>query len=530
MSDIDTAAFDGKEITLDPEDWSGLRNLGHRMVDEMMAFLEETGERPCWQPIPDEVKRGFTSGVPRAPQDPVAVYEEFREHILPYPYGNIHPRFWGWVVGTGTPLGMLAEMLAAALNPNVAGFEQAAVYVEEQVISWCKEMLGYPASASGLLVSGGSMANLLGLAVARHARAGFDVRREGLQHAHPGLTVYASRETHSSVQKAVELLGLGSEALRRVPTYPDFRIDIEALIDMIRDDRRRGLRPICAVGNAGTVNTGAVDDLEGLARICEVEDMWFHVDGAFGALAAISPRLRPLVRGIERADSLAFDLHKWMYMPYDVGCVLVRRREDHRAAFELVPSYLLPLAGGVASGKLMYADYGIELSRCFRALKVWMSLKAHGLERYARLIEQNVEQARYVASRIERSPHLQLLAPVSLNVVCFRYLRPDADDETLDELNRELLVALQESGAAVPSMTVLDGRTCLRLAITNHRTRRADLDALLDETLRIGRSGVRRTGRRRCRLRFSDAVGDRSSPGARHGILGAVSCEAQVTR
>lgn len=480
-----------EEISLDPDDWAGLKELAHRMVDETMAYLESAAERPTWQPIPAEVKRAFTEGVPRQGRDAGAVYEEFRERVLPYPYGNIHPRFWGWVCGTGTPLGAMAEMLAAAMNPNAGGFEQSPVYVEEQVIAWFRELLGLPETASGILVTGGSMANLLGLAVARHARAGFDVRREGLQSGRPALVVYASEQTHSSVQKSVELLGLGSEALRLVPTYDDYGVDLEALREAIHEDRRHGRRPICVVGNAGTVNTGAIDDLEALARICRLEGLWLHVDGAFGALAALSPRLRPKLKGLELADSVAFDLHKWMYMPYDVGCVLVRRRDDHRAAFQLVPAYLQPLSGGVAAGPLMYADYGIELSRSFRALKVWMSLKTHGLERYVRLIEQNVAQALYLAERVERHLHLELMAPVPLNVVCFRYRLsgPPGDrdvEERMNELNRRILVALQESGVAVPSLTVLEGRACLRAAITNHRTRRADLDLLVDETVRLG--------------------------------------------
>ncbi|HEX9734889.1 MAG TPA: pyridoxal-dependent decarboxylase [Thermoanaerobaculia bacterium] len=481
------------EISLDPEDWPRLKALAHRMVDDTMDYLASAAERPTWQPIPDDVKRTFTHGVPREGQDPEDVYDEFRERVLPYPYGNVHPRFWGWVCGTGTPLGAMAEMLAAGMNTNVCGFEQSAVYVEEQVISWFRDLLGFPETASGILVTGGSMANLLGLAVARHARAGFDVRREGLQRplGHAPLVVYASEQTHSSVQKAVELLGLGSDALRLVPTYEDYSVDLGALRDAIHEDRRRGRRPICVVGNAGTVNTGALDDLEALARICRLEDVWLHVDGAFGALAALSPRLRPKLKGLELADSVAFDLHKWMYMPYDVGCLLVRRRDDHRAAFQLVPAYLSPLPGGVAAGPLMYADYGIELSRGFRALKVWMSIKSHGIERYVRLIEQNVAQARYLAERVERHLHLELMAPVALNVVCLRYRLsgPQGEpgvEERMNELNRRILVALQESGVAVPSLTVLKGQACLRVAITNHRTRRADLDLLVDETVRLG--------------------------------------------
>lgn len=474
------------EETLDPQSWDEIRELGHRMLDDMLDYLSTVEERPVWQPVPGEVRRHFETPLPREPQGPEAAYRDFKQWVLPYPMGNIHPRFWGWVNGTGTAVGVLAELLAATVNPNAAGFDHAATYVEEQVLGWCKELLGFPREAGGLLVSGGSMANLLGLAVARNARAGFDVRRCGVARG-PGLTVYASSETHSSVVKAVELLGLGGEALRRVPVGADWTVDTAALAALVEHDRLRGLRPLAVVGNAGTVNTGAVDDLEALAELCHREGLWFHVDGAFGALAAASPKLRPLVAGLEKADSLAFDLHKWMYVPYDAGCVLIRDAEAHRRAFELTPAYLDRVDGGLAAVPPYFSFRGMELSRGFRALKVWMSLKAEGADRYARIIRQNVEQARHLAALVEASPVLELLAPVPLNVVCFRFVEPGAEEGELDDRNRRILVRLQESGVAVPSSTVLDGRYALRVAITNHRTRRRDLDLLAAEVVRLGR-------------------------------------------
>ena len=479
------------EESLDPADWDAMRALGHRMVDDVIDALAIVRDRPPWQHAPDWVRAHFEGPVPLDPQSPAEVYDEFLEYIQPYPVGNIHPRFWGWVFGTGTVLGALAEMLAAAMNIGAAGglSYHSANYVENQVLDWLKEMLGFPASASGLLTSGCSAANLIGLAVARHAKAGFDLRRQGLHAAPARMVLYASEQAHSSVQKAVELLGLGSDALRLVPVDSQFRIDLGVLASTIAAERRAGALPFCVVGAAGTTNSGAVDDLEALADLCQQEDLWLHVDGAFGAWAAIAPESKALAKGMERADSLAFDLHKWMYMPYEIGCVLVRREEDHRRAFSLTPAYLAHGEGsrGLTGRDVPWlSDYSFQLSRSFRALKAWMSLKEHGARKYGRLIQQNIDQASYLASLVEAAPELELAAPASLNVVCFRYARPGLDETTLDALNKEIEVELQEQGIAVLSGTALRGKYVLHVAHCNHRTRREDMDTLVREVIRIG--------------------------------------------
>ena len=405
--------------------------------------------------------------------------------------GNIHPRFWGWVIGAGTPLGALAEMLAAGLNPNMGGGEHAGNYVERQVLAWCKEMMGFPQAASGLMVSGGSMANFVGLATARNTQAGYDVRREGVAAAGQRMVLYASTETHSSVQKAVELLGLGSQALRLVKVNAAFQIDLRALKTLISADRDAGFHPFCVVGNAGTVGTGAFDDLKALAQICREEGMWFHVDGAFGAIAALSDALRPLTAGMEQADSLGFDLHKWLSVPYEAGCILVRDEAAHRKSFTLTPDYLMKMKRGLAAGAPWFSDYGLELSRGFKALKVWMMFKADGLDKFARMAEKNVAQAQYLAKRVDESVEMERLAPVPLNIVCFRYFVPRMGDEALNALNQELLFRLHESGAAAPSYTMLNGHFALRVANVNHRSKREDFDILLEEVLRLGRQLVK---------------------------------------
>lgn len=481
------------EETLDPQDWQAIRDLGHRMVDDMMTYLQTIRERSAWRPIPPHVKENLKKAVPMEPQGVEQAYHDFVENVLPYPHGNIHPRYWGFVNGTGSALGMLAEMLAAAMNPNVGGADHSAVYVEQQVLAWCKEILGYSPQASGILVSGGSMANLMGIAIARNTQMNFDIRADGMR-AVPGLmTIYCSAETHSSVQKAVELLGLGGKALRKVPVDPEYRIKVASLEKMIAEDRAAGHYPFCIVGNAGTVNTGAIDPLVQLAAICQREKLWFHVDGAFGALAFLAPEMRLQLAGMERADSLAFDLHKWMYLPYEAGCLLVKNKAAHEKAFAVVPTYLAPHERGLMAGPPWFANYGLQLSRGFRALKIWLALKAEGLDKFRRLIRQNILQAQYLAQLVKASSALELLAPVPLNIVCFRFTAKNLDEAAHNELNRKILMELHERGIAAPTSTVLQSKYALRAAITNHRSRKEDFDVLVRETIHIGQELLKKS-------------------------------------
>jgi glutamate/tyrosine decarboxylase-like PLP-dependent enzyme len=303
------------------------------------------------------------------------------------------------------------------------------------------------------------------------------------------MVLYASQEIHSSIQKAVEILGLGSEALRRMPVNEDFEVDLEALKEAIAQDRAKRYHPFCVVGAAGTTNTGAVDDLNSLADICEEEDLWLHVDGAFGAWAALARGASGKVAGMGRADSLALDLHKWMYLQYEIGCILVRHEEEHRKTFFLRPDYLARVEGGrgMTSGDLPWlTDYGYQLSRNFRALKAWMSIKEHGSRKFGRLIQQNIDQAQYLAQLVIDAPELELMAPVPLNVVCFRYISPELEEGKLDDLNQQIMVELQERGIAVPSGTRIRGKFALHIANTNHRSSWEDFHTLASEVIRLG--------------------------------------------
>lgn len=476
------------EKSLDPKEWNEIRAVGHQMIDDMINYLSNVRERPVWQSVPESIKNQIKEPLPLNPMEFHEVYKSFKANVLPYPTGNIHPRFWGWVMGSGTADGMLADMLASGMNSHVSGYDQTPILIEDQVISWLTEAMKFPADSSGLLVSGGTMANILGITVARNTKAPFDIRKEGLQRVEKPFVLYCSTETHSWAQKACEFLGLGSNALRRIPVDHNFQIDIELLQEAIKKDRNAGAFPFCVIGTSGTVNTGATDNLVKLAEICKKENLWFHIDGAFGALAELSNKYRHLVAGQNLADSIAFDLHKWMHIPFEAGCVLIKDHKSHEDSFTVSPNYLKVIPRGIASKPMKYANLGLELSRGFKALKVWMSMKTHGINLYSELIEQNIEQAHYLAHLIKQNPKLELLAPVPLNVVCFRYIANDLEERNYNcnDFNQELLLRIQEKGIAIPSSTLIDGKFALRVAITNHRSHKEDFELLISSVLEIG--------------------------------------------
>ena len=483
--------------TLDPADWSALREQGHRMLDDMFDYLEHLRERPVWQPEPADVRAKFQAPLPREGSGLAGLHQAFMHDVLPYAVGNAHPAFFGWVHGAGTPVGMLAEMLAAGLNANVGGRDQVPVEVERQVARWMAELFRFPASASGLFVTGTSMANMIAVLVARRRILGLEVRDAGLAQMGAGLVAYTSAAAHDCIAQAMDLTGIGRSALRLVPLDDDYRMDTAALERAIAADLQAGLRPFFVAATAGTVDTAAIDPLPRVAEIAHANGLWFHVDGAFGAMAMLSAELAPLLDGIDRADSIAFDFHKWAQVPYDAGFVLVRDGELHRQTFAAAPRYLKREPRGMAGGSPWPCDFGPDLSRSFRALKTWLTLQAYGTDRMGAAIAGTCGLARYLAGEVARRPQFELLAPVALNIVCFRHRGADgvsagAAAGDIDDFNAALVADLQEAGIAAPSLTTLKGKVAIRVAIVNHRSERRDIDALLAglEMLAARRSGA----------------------------------------
>lgn len=470
--------------TLDPDDWRALREQGHRMLDDMFDYLEHLRERPVWQPAPAGVRATFQAPLPREGSDLAGLHQAFMRDVLPYAVGNAHPAFFGWVHGGGTPIGMLAEMLAAGLNANVGGRDQVPVEVERQVARWMAELFRFPDGASGLFVTGTSMANMIAVLVARRRALGLEVRDAGLakmaQDTGTRLVAYTSAAAHDCIAQAMDLTGIGRAALRLVPLDDDYRMDTVALERAIAADLQAGLRPFFVAATAGTVDTAAIDPLVRVAGIAHANGLWFHVDGAFGAMAMLSAELAPLLDGIDRADSIAFDFHKWAQVPYDAGFVLVRDGELHRQTFAAAPRYLKREPRGMAGGSPWPCDFGPDLSRSFRALKTWFTLQAYGADRLGAAIAGTCALARYLAGEVARRPHFELLAPVALNIVCFRHRLPaHVAGEEADDFNAALVADLQEAGIAAPSLTTLRGKVAIRVAIVNHRSERRDIDALL---------------------------------------------------
>ena len=471
------------EFDLDAEE---VRQLGVRAAELAAEHRAGLARGPVFGKVGD-AWTAFDEPLPQTGQPAEAVLQAVRERILPRPFGNSHPRFFAFINATADPLGIVADYLAASMNSNCWGGDHAAIHVEKQVLKWLAAILGLPEASEGILTSGGSMANFTALATARRAMAP-GVRETGFAGTEP-LVVYVSDEVHNCVDKAVDLLGIGWRQLRKIPTDDRYRIRVDLLKQAIADDRRAGRKPAIVVGNAGTVNTGAIDPLDELAGLAAAEGLWLHVDGAYGAMAAVSQRLKPLFRGLERADSVAADPHKWLYVPYEAGAALVREPGRMAEAFERPAPYLVHDPDSPVRGPVSFNERGPELSRGFKALKVWMGLKRHGVTGYAAAVDHDVAMARELAECVSAHPDFELLAPPVLSIVGFRY-RPrdkDLDEATLASLNRRIVNQLVGSGAFFLAPTLLKGTTAMRVAIVNFRTREDDVRALVEESARVGR-------------------------------------------
>ena len=475
---------------LDPERF---RRLGHTLVDLVTDYLAGLPARPVFRPMRSAERATLLQeALGEAGVSPEAIVERFSTAVLPHAMGNGHPRFFGWVNSAPAPIGVLADFLAAAMDPSCAGGDHAAIYVERAAIRWLMELIGFPTDGSmGLLTSGGSEANLLVLAAARQRAAdrdGWSVRREGLQRSRPPLVLYASEQGHSCIQKAAELMGLGAEAVRGVPVDARFRMDVPRLRASIAADRAAGLRPFCVAASAGTVGTGAIDPLDAIADVCAAEGLWLHVDGAYGALGAARADLRPRYTGLARADSVALDPHKWLGVPTDCGAALVRDGRLLRETFSLVPGYLRTEPDRGFGGLPWFSEYGVQQTRGFRALKLWMTLQHLGRAGVSELVGRHAALAERLAGLVDAAPDLERLAPVELSIVCFRYapVRLRGADERLDALNKRVMEEIQAGGAAFLTQTTLAGRFALRACVLHYATTEADVAALVDAVTGTG--------------------------------------------
>jgi glutamate/tyrosine decarboxylase-like PLP-dependent enzyme len=477
-------------LAIDPD---AFRRLAHQAADLVADHLAGIREGPVFAPMtPAErtalIERPLSDrGVP-----PDALLALVAREVFRHPMGNGHPRFFGWVNSPPAPVGIVADFLAAALDPSCAGGDHAAIYVERAAVRWLMELVGFPVDGSmGLLVSGGSMASLTCLAAARHRAAaadGWDVRAQGLRAAPAPLTLYLSEEGHSCIRKAAEVLGLGQDGVRTVPVDAELRMDVEALRQAVTRDRAAGRRPFCVAASAGTVNTGAIDPLDRLAELCRAEGLWLHVDGAYGAVGAADPALAPRYAGIERADSVALDPHKWLSVPVECGCALVKDGQLLRDTWSLVPPYLRTEEGKGFGGLPWYSEYGFQQTRGFRALKLWMTLQHLGRQGVAALVARHVALARRLAAAVDGAADLVRVAPVELSVVCFRYEPPrwTGGAAGLDALNKALVERIQAGGRVFLTGTTLRERFALRACVLHYGTTEADVDCLVDAVREAG--------------------------------------------
>jgi aromatic-L-amino-acid decarboxylase len=476
-------------LEMSPE---AFRELGHRLIDQIAGHMARMPDGPVKRDEPAATVRNALDagrGLPDRGTEPEELLTKAAKLLFEHSLFNGHPRFLGYITSSAAPIGVLGDLLASAVNANCGSWTLApmATEIEAQTVRWIAEFIGYPTTCGGLLVSGGNMANFVGFLAARTAKAGWDVPRSGLSTATPRLLAYASRETHTWIQKAADLFGFGTDSLRWIPVDGRQRMDTGALCRRIEEDRARGDRPFLVVGTAGSVSTGAVDPLPEIGAICREFDLWFHVDGAYGALAAAIPDAPDDLRALSTADSVAVDPHKWLYAPLEAGCALVRRPEDLRKAFSYRPPYY-----HFDDEVLNLVDYGPQNSRGFRALKVWLALQHIGRAGYVATIAEDMRLSRTLYERLQTHPQFEALTQ-SLSITTFRYVpadlrskvgEPDVE-ESLNRLNRDLLERVEKSGEAFLSNAVVDGKFALRACIVNFRTSDEDIEALPEMLERI---------------------------------------------
>ena len=477
-------------LEMDPDEF---RAAGHALVERIAGFLASIRTRPVTPGEPPEIVRAALGAAPLPERGAPAgeLLERATSLVLDHSLLNGHPRFLGYITSSAAPIGALGDLLAAAVNPNCGAWELAPIAseIEAQSVRWIAELIGYPPDCGGLLVSGGNMANMVGFLAARRAAGGAEVREHGI--SGPPWRVYASAETHTWIQKATDLFGLGTAAIRWIPTGPGLAMDLDALVTQIAADRARGDRPIMVVGTGGSVSTGAIDPLPALAALCREQRLWFHVDGAYGGLAAALPGASADLKGLALADSVAVDPHKWLYAPLEAGCALVRDPERLRAAFSYRPSYYSMDHGPGAP--ITYNEYGPQNSRGFRALKVWLGIQQAGRQGITRMIADDIDLAKALFDRAQEHPELEA-GTLGLSIATFRFvpadLRAQAAESTeyLNRLNEALLQRLKTGGETFLSNAVVAGRYLLRACVVNFRTTLEDVEAVPEIVVRAGRA------------------------------------------
>ena len=473
-----------QSIDLDP---GIFRQAGHRLVDDIADFLSGIRKYPVTPaPLPHELRQKLPESMPEKGADALTLVKEAWDLMLNHSLFNGHPRFWGYITSSAAPLGMLADLLASAINSNCGAYvlSPMATEIEKQTIQWLAGFIGFPAG-SGIMVSGGNMANFVGFLAGRKAKAGWDIRKEGLQPSRGKWRIYSSADTHTWINKATDLFGLGLDAISWIPIDKSQRMDIVALEKKILSDKEEGLVPMMIIGTAGSVGTGAVDELDKIAIICQRENCWFHVDGAYGGFAASLPELRSLFKGIELADSVAMDPHKWLYSPLEAGCTLVKDSKALTAAFSFHPTYFN--FDGKEEPETNFYEQGFQNSRGFRALKVWLEFRHLGADGHAQLIRKDIRLAQSLFSILEASPEIETFTQ-HLSIVTFRYCPKEAkgNQEYLNKLNQELLDKLQFGGEIFPSNAIIDGSFLLRICIVNFRTQLEDMSSLVEIVLKEG--------------------------------------------
>jgi len=477
------------DMSLDPE---YIRTLGYRIVDIIVRDIADPTRRPPFPPLqsPEKLESVFGGPLPRKGMDPEEILHTIEQEFLPASGNHNHPCLMANVLTGAMPLSGLVEALVGSIKvrPTTWRNQPASCQVEITVARWLGEMTGFSSNAAGYVTSGGSWANLVGLAMARVRCAGWNVRAHGCA-GHDPLTAYTSEEAHSCFDRSVELMGVGRELLRKIPTDSGFRVRPDLLEDAIQNDLEAGFRPFCVVGQAGTINTGAVDDLNALADIAQRYGLWFHIDGSYGAPAALNPEARHLFAGIDRADSLCVDPHKWLNTPFEAGCILARDWSSLRDTFGLLPPYMRSQMGEAHD----QYQHGFELSRTDRALKVWVALKQYGADRYARMIAGHMALARYMAARIGEADDLELMSEPVLSTCCFRYIPPGIHERThdplpyLNDLNRAIENEMADGCQALVSGTDVRGKRVLRACIASYQVTRESVDKTLETVRVIGR-------------------------------------------